>query len=434
MYSRRLNFARDLDADEVLLQLRKPRNREISEALDYIQNALGGSIYVEDPQGRLLFAPTSRYADDWRNDFTPLAVPSSVTCAQVLEGWRRNARPYAVMNGDQSLEFRRSIIPLVYQGTVFAFIHLVNTSLAPGPLTRNSEQLSAMIADKIFMLVFATMNEFRVREVKDCGPPRQVPSQFPIAESDFPSMSKVRFFPPQFGYACIATSFPVNLGEAPDECPVIDYPSIVLRAGRILAETMQCLCPAITDLQSQTSEKNGRIDLLIQMKMSGSLAPSAVARAIEHALEQLNWQIKVGLGALMGEEAEGCTTSAATNYVAREAEAMLAIADPRKPGPTAITRADSAAHSLLRLTEDSGSFQTYASFIRQKLMDENPLLEETARAYVESECSVSATARDLQLNRRTVAYRLRRISEITGLELSTFAAKTLLYLFYLPRN
>ena len=67
-------------------------------------------------------------------------------------------------------------------------------------------------------------------------------------------------------------------------------------------------------------------------------------------------------------------------------------------------------------------------------MDENPLLEETARVYAESECSVSTAARELQVNRRTVTYRLRRISEIAGLELSTFAAKTLLYLIYLPRR
>lgn len=86
------------------------------------------------------------------------------------------------------------------------------------------------------------------------------------------------------------------------------------------------------------------------------------------------------------------------------------------------------------MTEDSRSFRTYAAFIRQMLMNENPQLEETARIYAESECSVSVAARELQVDRRTVTYRLRRISDIVGLEVSTFAAKALLYLAYLPRR
>ena len=125
MYSRRLDIVKDLDVEEVLSDLRKPQNREISDALECVQNALGGRTYVEDSHGRLLFAPVHRDPDDWRNDYTPLAAPTSAKSVQVLEDWRRRARPYALLNGDQSLEFRRSVIPLVYQGTVFAFVHLV---------------------------------------------------------------------------------------------------------------------------------------------------------------------------------------------------------------------------------------------------------------------------------------------------------------------
>lgn len=433
MSSRRLDVVKDLDVEEVLSELRKPQNREISDALECVQNAVGGRTYVEDSHGRLLFVPVHSDPDDWRNDFTPLAAPISATSVQVLEVWRRRARPYTLLNGDQSLEFRRCVIPLVYQGTVFAFVHLVDSFLTPSSLTRNSEQLTAAIADRIFMLIFATMNEFRAREIKDSSPRQPTSSQLPVAESKSAAMSKAHIAPPQAGHVCIAMSFPSSLAETPGEHVVIDYPSIALRAGRILAETVQCLCPAITHLQPEASGKEGQIYLHIQMKLSGSLGLKVVAFAIELALEQLGWQLKAGLGVLLGEEAESYTALAATNYVAREAATMLAIADPRDSGPKVITRADSAAHSLLRMTEDSSSFRTYATYIRQKLVDENPLLDETARVYAESECSVSAAARALQVNRRTVTYRLRRISEIAGLELPNFAAKTLLHLIYLPR-
>lgn len=434
MSSRRLDIVKDLDVEEVLSDLRKPQNREISDALEYIQNVLGGRTYVEDSHGRILFAPVHRDPDDWRSDYTPLAAPTSAKSVQVLEAWRRRARPYALLNGDQSLEFRRCVIPLVYHGTVFAFVHLVDSFLTPSAPTRNSEQLTAAIADRIFMLVFATMNEFRAREIKDCIPPQRASSQLPLAESGSAAVSKVHIAPPQGGHVCIAVSFPSSLAEAPGGRVVVDYPSIVLRAGRILAETVQCLCPAITHLHPEASRKEGQIDLHIQMRMSGSLRLNVVALAIEHALKQLGWQMKVGLGALLGEEPANYTAMAANDYVAREAATMLAIADPRDPGPKVITRADSAAHSLLRMTEESSSFRTYATYIRQKLVDESPLLEETARVYAESECSVSAAARELQVNRRTVTYRLRRISEIVGLDLPTFAAKTLLHLIYLPRD
>lgn len=327
--SRRLDIVEDLDVEEVLSDLRKPQNREISDALECVQNALGGRAYVEDSYGRLLFVPGHSDPDDWRRDYTPLAAPASPKSAQVLEGWRHMASPYALLNGDQSLEFQRSIIPLVYKGTVFAFIHLVNSCLNSSLPARNSEKLTAAIADRIFMLAFATMNEYRLRDVKDCTPPQQAPSQVSARESEAAAMSKVHVLPTPAAHACIAISLPGGGEAASGEHVVIDYPSIVLRAGRILAEAVQCICPAITQLRPETVEREqGRIDLLIQVRMSGCLGLPVVASAIEHALKQLGWQLKVALGVLLCEEAEDRTTLEAGDYVAREAEVMLALASP----------------------------------------------------------------------------------------------------------
>ncbi len=60
-------------------------------------------------------------------------------------------------------------------------------------------------------------------------------------------------------------------------------------------------------------------------------------------------------------------------------------------------------------------------------MDNNGLLRRTLIAWFTHNVQPSATARALFIHRNTLEYRLNRISELTGLNLSQFDDRLLLY-------
>ncbi|WP_311790023.1 helix-turn-helix domain-containing protein, partial [Pantoea sp. UBA5923] len=64
---------------------------------------------------------------------------------------------------------------------------------------------------------------------------------------------------------------------------------------------------------------------------------------------------------------------------------------------------------------------------RLKSMDNNGLLRRTLIAWFTHNVQPSATARALFIHRNTLEYRLNRISELTGLNLSQFDDRLLLY-------
>ena len=65
---------------------------------------------------------------------------------------------------------------------------------------------------------------------------------------------------------------------------------------------------------------------------------------------------------------------------------------------------------------------------RLKAMDGNGLLRRTLSAWFLNNVQQSATAKALYIHRNTLEYRLNRISELTGLNLSSFDARLLLYI------
>ncbi|AML60029.1 Sugar diacid utilization regulator SdaR [Serratia rubidaea] len=65
---------------------------------------------------------------------------------------------------------------------------------------------------------------------------------------------------------------------------------------------------------------------------------------------------------------------------------------------------------------------------RLKSMDGNGLLRRTLSAWFLNNVQPSATAKALYIHRNTLEYRLNRISELTGLNLSSFDARLLLYI------
>lgn len=97
----------------------------IDEALEHLSSILnGGSVYIEDAQGLLLYASGRFFRDPWRKSGMAFSIPTYENFEENLEKWRGR-----ILNDDHSYiylpgKLSRLIIPLYTRQEIFAFIHL----------------------------------------------------------------------------------------------------------------------------------------------------------------------------------------------------------------------------------------------------------------------------------------------------------------------
>ena len=412
-----------IDVEQLQADLRTPPHRVMTATLEYLARVLTCSVYIEDIHGHLLFAPSRPTPDDWREDFTPLASPESRDSSRALEKWRKQACAYARLAGDRSVKYQRTVVPLVYHGAAFAFAHFVHPTSSRNAAVLLSEELTAMIADKLYMLFFGEMNEHREKAAHYSRTPRA-----PQSGGSGRSHSSETSGPPALSHhICFRTSF-----HLPSTNPVVDYSSIARRAGWTLARSLGSEWPEITAPQVSAVETAQAVELSIYARATTVPDLSSAAGAARRVLHRLQWDLKVGIGTAEADAATAESFSSAYERASREASVMLALADRTPPEEQhVLTRREAPTSTLLLFRDDSHSFRSYAAFIAQELERAEPELVTTARAYALSGCNASATAGMLQVDRRTVSDRLHRISHLTGLEIPSFASKVIIFLAFI---
>ncbi len=399
---------RGLNVEKLQAELRKPRHREMVATLEYLASVLGCSIYIEDARGHLLFSQSDAAPDDWRADFTPLSSPDFSGYGSIVEGWRKNACAYATLTGDQSVGFQRTVVPLVYHGAAFAFVHFVNPPFIGERGANLTADAVTAVADKLYMLFFGEMNEHRERTLLHA-----------TAEAE---CSGARVHPWSL---CFKTAFHI-----PSPHPLVDYSSIVRRIGRMLAERLQWESSAIVQPQIDVRESPTEVQLAIHTHAKADLDLVTISEAAKTILDRLHWRLKVGIGVAALDHSDGRPEEALFERACREASAVLAFADRARSQAQVLTRNDVPAHSLVLFRDESPSFHAYAAFITSTLAAAGSELETTARVYARNDCNASATAGALLVDRRTVSDRLHRISQLTGLEIPSFSAKVIIYLAF----
>lgn len=397
-----------LNVEELQSELRKPRHREMGATLEYLASVLSCTVYIEDARGHLLFSQRDAVPDDWRTDFTPLSSPSFADYGSIAEGWRQHAYAYATLPGDQSVDFQRTVVPLVYHGAAFAFVHFVSSPF----LGERSASLTAnavlAVADKLFMLFFGEMNEHREKTLLHAKADAECRHTHVLPWS-----------------LCFRAAFHI-----PSPHPLVDYSSIARRIGRIFAEHLQREDLAIAQPRIDVTESPTEVRLAVHLRTNADLDLVTVSEAAKAILDRLHWRMKVGIGVAVLDHSDGNPEEALLERACREAGAVLAFADRARSQAQVLTRKDVPAHSLVLFRDESPSFRAYAAFVTRTLEAADPDLEATARAYALNDCNASATATALLVDRRTVSDRLHRISQLTGLDIPSFSAKVIIYLAF----
>ena len=418
-----------IDVERLQADLRTPRHRVMTATLEYLACALTCSVYIEDIHGHLLFAPSRPTHDDWRQDFTPLSTPAAPGFSTALENWRKQSSAYAALTGDRSVKYQRTVVPLVYHGTAFAFVHFVNSTSSGSSAGLFSEQLTAMIADKLYMLFFGEMNEHREKTVHHSRALR-VPLSMESVRSHASEASEASgpSGDDQPSHSiCFKTVF-----HLPAANPVVDYSSIARRVGWSLVRQIEAEWPEIVASHVSAVETASDVELSIHARATPVPDLSSAAAVARRALLQLQWNLKIGIGSAIADGAAAESSAVNDERASREAGVILALADRASPGTQQVlTRREAPASTILLFRDDSQSFRAYAAFIAQELERAEPELVTTARTYALSDCNASATAEMLQVDRRTVSDRLHRISHLTGLEIPSFASKVIIYLAFI---
>ena len=112
-------------------------------------------------------------------------------------------------------------------------------------------------------------------------------------------------------------------------------------------------------------------------------------------------------------------------------EARVALAVTRHAGQKRVLSVEEIGVAGLLMSMRDGA--DFASFVSEKLRGlvnertpQRQALLDTLRTYFMSNCSQRATARQLRVHQKTVAYRLEKIQNMTGLDLSTHEARMLM--------
>ncbi len=127
----------------------------------------------------------------------------------------------------------------------------------------------------------------------------------------------------------------------------------------------------------------------------------------------------------------GCSNPMAMPEPFRDARIALAVAR-HGSGKRVVAFHDAGIAGLLMSMREGPDFQ---SFIREKLgrllLEKNPqrdVLLNTLHVFFKTNCSQQATAQELRTHQKTIAYRLDKVSRITGIDLSSHEDRVLLYL------
>jgi carbohydrate diacid regulator len=147
---------------------------------------------------------------------------------------------------------------------------------------------------------------------------------------------------------------------------------------------------------------------------------------VEELLSRMRAQSRVGVRIALGNYFPGAG-GLARSY--RTASLALQVGKRRQPEQHAYFYQDLALPILLDNLRDSWQSREILSPLRKlKAHDQNGQLRKTLWGWFLHNTQPSATAQALFIHRNTLEYRLHRIAEITGLNLSHFDDRLLLYI------
>src|SRR5690625_2715852 len=108
-----------------LMEMEQADFSSLIDALDSIADTVQSPIYLEDRDGRLLHATKHFQGDEWRKDSKLFSTPAYEKYSLKLKKWHHEANDHAYFFFHIPGSRRRVILPLFWNGELFAFLHII---------------------------------------------------------------------------------------------------------------------------------------------------------------------------------------------------------------------------------------------------------------------------------------------------------------------
>ncbi|MCI2264689.1 PucR family transcriptional regulator [Sediminivirga luteola] len=381
----------------------------IQSTLDYLAEKLAGSVYVEDTQGRLLYTSAEAPPDSWRADFTPFAATEHPRREKLLAEWKSSVGLYRARTVDLSLKEYRVLLALTYQGDLFAFVHIVSSMPELVPLATDPHSVK-IIGDKLYIVIMGTMNALRRKYLTPDDPAEKVrawPEHSDDAEAHYQAAVV------HFG----------QISSSDVQQSIIDYASIAAYHTLELLGHLRDSWSHDHWQEPHILPNDGNVlrCAIVFEHVGAGAPPGWIESRFRRALEAESWRATVGISPPFthAEEAQ---------EKVQQADEIRGLAWKQQIEGRVYTQRDIGVEAFLFPLTRSAELRKYAAGLVNTLRRKDHTLLETLQVYIALDCNATRTADHFQVDRRTITYRLGRISETLGVDLAAFETKVLLYL------
>lgn len=383
---------------------------QVQPTLDHLAERLDGWVYVEDLRGRLLYTSSQAPPDSWRRDFTPFSQGEHPRRRALLAEWHDSLGLHKPRTVDLSLKEYRVLLALTYQGDLFAFVHLVSTQSSLAPLATQPSAVKA-IGDKLYIVILGSMNALRRKHLAHEDPAEAVrhwPQRSRQDRSQHQAMSVY------FGH----------MSDEESQQSIIDYASIAAYHSFTLIDRLAAhgLVPRQAEPHILHPGDNVlRCAVVFEYPDPSPALPGEIERHLQQALQTTGWQAAIGLSPLF-------TVAGDAPDKVQQADEIRELGSKQQTGQLVYTQQDIGIDAFLLPLTHSSELRKYAQNLVNALNQKDHVLLETLQVYIDLGCNATHTAEHFHVDRRTVTYRLNRISETLGLDLNSFENKVLAYL------
>lgn len=357
---------------------------QIENALDDLSEILESSVYIEDEEGRLIYASEGEINDGWRKIGDLFSSPSYENYKSTINMWNETFKSVFYTDFIYTNQRRRVVLPLNNSIHIFAYVHLTyktnekRQELTVQQLTRIKDKLYLVVMREFVDLQHKRINDdiyLKQRELKDNEIAYLIHFDLPTRFIEFKQMDKLDY------YSVIEKYLKAYLKDYNSFQKVVLYERDDAFFALIILE----------DLLDKSILENR----LIETRYQTRIRINRLILSIPFA----------DLTELTRKQADLLTVKYITTDYYQDQ--FVCYYD------------DIGLYNYLLILKNKTDVSQYVlEVIRPLLNQKNTELLETLETYINERGNVTQVGKKLYLQRRTVTYRLKKITELLNVDLN----------------
>ncbi|GGA91371.1 PucR family transcriptional regulator [Ornithinibacillus halotolerans] len=371
-----------------LLEIGNSNLISIPEILNKMKDIVKSNIYIEDLEGRLLYASEGFLSDGWRKSTTIFSLPDYPSFREIIQSWTEDF----LQTGFSVFKihgFRnRLLIPLTSQNQVFAIMHVPYTNDFMFDKSSRISELSNKFS-KLFLSDQLFLQRERLDDVKLMD---RLFQKLESANSN-KVISIVQFEASWLAIFDYSSSYLIDYTSLVRR-KLIDIVNQISHSEVVLFEKHNSFFALIFGDEKSYPEMLDQWSLIIKKQNE----------------KEANENIRIAISPYMKTPTSFIES---LNSVRKTMEIGMKI----KPRESVYTFDKLGIYEILiKLTNDKFSVK-YARNLLNPLENDQGELLKTLKVYLDENGNVTRSSESLFIHRRTMTYRIKRIEELLNMDL-----------------